>query len=36
MLNQKLDEIRRDLYHDETEYNKGDLIKGIEKKSLWI
>ena len=28
MLNQKLDEIRRDLYRDETEYNKRDLIKG--------
>jgi transposase len=29
MLNQKLDDIRRDLYHDdETEYNKRDLLKG--------
>lgn len=28
MLNQKLDEIRRDLYRDETEYNKRDLLKG--------
>jgi len=28
MLNQKLDEIRRDLYRNETEYNRRDLIKG--------
>jgi transposase len=28
MLNTKLDEIRRDLYRDETQYNKRDLLKG--------
>ncbi len=28
MLNKKLDEIRRDLYRDEKEYNKRDVLKG--------
>ena len=28
MLNTKLDEIRRDIYRDETQYNKRDLLKG--------
>lgn len=28
MFNQKLDEIRRDIYRDETQYNKRSLIKG--------
>jgi transposase len=28
MLNQKLDEIRRELFRDETEYNNRSLIKG--------
>lgn len=35
MLNQKLDDIRRDLYHDdETEYNKRDLLKGTRQLLL--